>query len=96
MTQPPPMKFRLYIAGDAPNSVLAVANLHAICQEHLPGRHEIEVVDVVSHPKKALADGVLLTPTLVKHAPNPVRTIVGNLSDRQAVLRTVGLPMSIA
>ena len=91
MNQSLRMKFRLYIAGDAPNSVLAVANLKAICREYLPERHEIEIVDVVYHPRQALDDGVLLTPTVVKLAPNPVRKIIGNLSDRQAVLYALGL-----
>lgn len=94
MNRPQRMKFRLYIAGDAPNSVQALTNLQAICQEHLPGRHEIEIVDVVCYPRKALDDGVLLTPTLVKLAPNPVRKIIGNLSDRQAVLHAFGLQAS--
>jgi circadian clock protein KaiB len=94
MSRPLRMKFRLYIAGDAPNSVQAVANLQAICREHLPGRHEIEIVDVICDPKKALDDGVLLTPTLVKLAPNPVRKIIGNLSDRTAVLHAFGLQVS--
>ena len=85
------MKFRLYIAGDAPNSLQAVANLRAICQEYLSGLHEIEIVDVIIHPKKALDDGVMLTPTLVKLDPDPVRKIIGNLSNRQAVLQAFGL-----
>lgn len=94
MNQTQRMKFRLYIAGDAPNSVRAVANLQAICQEHLPGRHEIEIVDVVIHPRKALDDSVLLTPTVVKLDPNPVRKIIGNLSDRHSVLQAFGLQVS--
>lgn len=89
------IKFRLYIAGEAPNSVQAVANLQTICREHLPERHEIEIVDVVRQPKKALEDGVLLTPTLVRLAPKPVRKIIGNLSDAQMVLQTFGIKVSM-
>ena len=85
-------KFRLYIAGDASNSVQAVANLTALCREHLPERHEIEVVDVLLHPERALADGILLTPMLVKCSPSPVRMMVGTLSRRETVLQTLGLP----
>jgi circadian clock protein KaiB len=85
-------KFRLYIAGDAPNSLLAVANLNAICREHLPQRHTIEVVDVILDPKRALTDGILLTPTLVKLRPAPIRNIVGSLGHTQTVLHVLGLP----
>ncbi len=85
-------KFRLYVAGDALNSAQARANLAALCQAHLAGRHEIEVVDVFREPKRALADGIFMTPTLVKLAPLPVRTIVGTLSQTQTVLQALGLP----
>ena len=84
-------KFRLYVAGDAPNSAQARANLTALCRVHLPDRHEIEVVDVLREPKRALADGILMTPTLVKLAPSPVRRIVGTLSQTQPVLQALGL-----
>jgi circadian clock protein KaiB len=85
-------KFRLYIAGDASNSAQALANLNALCEEYLPKRHEIEVVDVLLEPERALVDGVLLTPMLLKCSPGPVRKIVGNLSRRDTVLQTLGLP----
>jgi circadian clock protein KaiB len=84
-------KFRLYVAGDAPNSALAVANLAAICREHLPDRHHIEVVDVFREPKRALAEGIFMTPTLVKLAPSPAQRIVGTLSQTQPVLQALGL-----
>ncbi len=84
-------KFRLYVAGDALNSAQAVANLGALCRAHLAGRHEIEVVDVFRQPKRALADAVFMTPTLVKLAPLPVRRIVGTLSQTQPVLQALGL-----
>ena len=91
MSLPIMFKFRLYIAGDAQNSVQAIANLAAICREYLPGRHEVELVDVFLEPKRALADGILMTPTLVKLAPAPIRRIVGTLSQLAPVLHTVGL-----
>jgi circadian clock protein KaiB len=84
-------KFRLYIAGDTQNSAQAVANLTALCLASLPDRHHIEVVDVFREPKRALADGILMTPTLVKLAPSPVRRIVGTLSQTQPVLAALGL-----
>lgn len=84
-------KFRLYVAGDALNSVLARDNLAALCRAHLPGRHQIEVVDVFKEPKRALTDGIFMTPTLVKLAPSPVRKIVGTLSQTQPVLQALGL-----
>jgi circadian clock protein KaiB len=84
-------KFRLYVAGGAENSAQAVANLLAVCRAHLPDRHEIEVVDVFREPKRALADGIFMTPTLVKLAPSPVRRIVGTLSQTEPVLRALGL-----
>ena len=84
-------KFRLYVAGDAQNSAQAVANLNAICRAHLPDRHDIEVVDVIREPKRALADGILMTPTLVRLAPSPVERIIGTLSQTQTVLRALGL-----
>ena len=84
-------KFRLYIAGDALNSVQAQANLATLCKTYLPDRHEIEIVDVFREPKRALTDGVYMTPTLVKLAPSPVRLIVGTLSQTSTVLLALGL-----
>lgn len=88
---PAAFKFRLYVAGESQNSVRALANLTAICKEHLPNRYHIEVVDVFKAPQRALDDGVFLTPTVVKLAPLPARTIVGCLSDRETVLDTFGV-----
>ena len=84
-------KFRLYVAGGAQNSAQALANLGALCRLYLPDRHEIEVVDVFREPKRALADGILMTPTLVKLTPSPVQRIVGTLSQTQTVLQALGL-----
>jgi circadian clock protein KaiB len=89
-------KFRLYVAGDTQNSVQALANLTAICLEYLPDRHEIEVVDLLRQPKRALADGVLMTPTMVLLAPTPIIKIVGTLSQKRTVLRTLGLGIATA
>jgi len=84
-------RFRLFVAGDTLNSAQALANLAALCRAHLPDRHAIEVVDVFREPKRALRDGIFMTPTLVKLAPSPARTIVGTLSRTQPVLQALGL-----
>jgi circadian clock protein KaiB len=84
-------KFKLYIAGDAPNSLQALANINKLCREHLPSRCSIEIVDVLREPTRALSDCILLTPTLVKCSPLPVCKIVGNLGNSETVLQTIGL-----
>jgi circadian clock protein KaiB len=84
-------RFRLYVAGNAPNSTQAIANLTALCRDKLANRCEIEVVDVFREPDRALADGVFMTPTLYKLAPIPTRKIVGTLSRTQPVLDALGL-----
>jgi circadian clock protein KaiB len=85
-------KFRLYVAGDAQNSAQAIANLTALCRAYLADRHAIEVVNVFREPKRALADGILMTPTLIKLAPSPApKRIVGTLSQTQPVLLALGL-----
>ncbi len=86
-------KFRLYVSGDSPNSVQAQVNLIALCKTHLADRYEIEVVDVRKEPMVALNETILMTPTLVKLSPAPVRKIVGSLSQMQAVLDIIGSPV---
>jgi circadian clock protein KaiB len=92
----PHFKFRLYIAGDTQNSIMALANLSALCELRLPKHHKIEVVDVLREPKRALAEGIFMTPTLVKLAPAPVQKIVGTLEQLDRVLGVVGLRASTA
>jgi len=96
MTDPVIFSFRLYIAGDTLNSGQAVANLRAICDRCLPGRHKIELVDVFKEPDRALEDRVFMTPTLLKLAPNPVERIVGTLNQTSLVLHAMGLEESAA
>lgn len=86
-------KFRLYVAGDATNSTQALINLKSLCLAHLPNRHHIEIVDVFREPDRALADGIFLTPTLLRLAPAPLRRIVGTLSNTQIVMHTMGLDL---
>ncbi len=84
-------RFRLYIADSAQNSTQAIANLNALCSAHLAGRYDIEIVDVFREPERALAEGIFMTPTLVKLAPSPERRIVGSLSMTIPVLQALGL-----
>ena len=84
--------FRLYLAGGAPNSVRAFANLYAICRKHFPGSHRIEVIDVLKEPLRALAQAIVVTPTVVKLSPWPEQQIIGDLSEESEVLRALGLP----
>ena len=81
---------RLYVAGDAPNSRRALANVRAICAEHFANHHELEVVDMLEQPARAFMDGVIVTPTLVKLSPLPVRRVLGDLSNTSKVLETLG------
>jgi circadian clock protein KaiB len=85
------LKLRLYVAGGAPNSLRAIANLAAICKEHLQSAFKLEIIDVLKFPLRALADGVLVTPHLAKLSPSPAAKIVGNLSDRASVLTALGI-----
>lgn len=88
---PDTFTFRLYIAGDAPNSLQAMANLTRLCQTYLPDRHTIEIVDVLLDPKRALTESILLTPTLVTENPYPGHRIVGTLSNTEPILQILGL-----
>ncbi len=89
-------KFCLYVADDAPNSAQAIANLKAICVQYLPNRHVIEIVDVFIEPERALADGIFMTPTLVRLAPSPIRRIVGTLSQTMTVVQALGMEVHAA
>jgi circadian clock protein KaiB len=82
---------RLYVAGGAPNSMQAIANLETICAQYLKDGHQLEVVDVLENPRRAMADGVLVTPSLTKLSPRPAAQVVGNLSDKKRVLLALGL-----
>lgn len=79
-------KLRLYVTGRTPNSQRALENLQAICKANLSGLYEIEVIDVLEHPRLAENEKILATPTLVKRLPEPVRKIIGDLSDVERVL----------
>jgi circadian clock protein KaiB len=82
-------ELRLYVAGQTPRSIAAFANLKRICEEHLNGRYSIEVIDLIENPQLARGDQILAIPTLVRKLPEPVRKIIGDLSNTERVL--VGL-----
>jgi len=87
----PTLVMRLYVVNSAPNSLLAIANLAAICKEFLKDNFKLEIVDVLEQPLRALADGILVTPSLAKLSPSPAANIVGNLSDKSGVMRALGI-----
>lgn len=94
---PPPdrlWQLRLYVAGQTPKSLTAFANLKRICEEHLRGEYSIEVIDLLEQPQLARGDQILAIPTLVRKLPQPVRKIIGDLSDTERVL--VGLDLRAA
>jgi circadian clock protein KaiB len=82
-------KLRLYVAGQTPKSIRAFANLKVLCEEHLKGRYRIEVIDLMENPQLARGDQIIAVPTLIRKLPEPVRKIIGDLSDSVRVL--VGL-----
>ncbi len=82
---------RLYVAGQSPKSLSAIANLQRICDEHLRGRYEVEIVDLLRNPEMARADQIVAIPTLVKKLPVPVRHIIGDLSATERVVVSLEL-----
>ena len=83
------VELRLYIAGQTRKSITALTNLRRICEEHLAGRYRVEVIDLMENPQQAQRDQILAIPTLVRRLPEPIRRIIGDLSDSERVL--VGL-----
>ena len=89
LTEDKKWELRLYVAGKTPKSVTALANLKKYCEEHLKGRYRIEVIDLLVQPQLAEGDQILAIPTLVRKVPEPIRKIIGDLSNEEKVL--VGL-----
>ena len=89
--KPQSFKLRLYVAGQTPKSTRAFANLKVLCEEHLHGRYQIEVIDLLEHPEMARGDQIVALPTLVIKLPRAVRSIIGDLSNTDRVL--VGLAL---
>ena len=88
---PETWELRLYTAGQTPKSVLAFNNLKRLCEKHMPGRYHIEVVDLMQNPRLAKEDQIVAIPTLVRKLPEPLRKIIGDLSDTERTL--VGLQL---
>jgi circadian clock protein KaiB len=84
-------RLRLYVAGQTPKSLAAFANLKKICEEHMAGKYQIEVIDLLENPTLAKGDQILAIPTLVRRLPEPVKKIIGDLSNTERVL--VGLDL---
>lgn len=84
-------ELRLYIAGNTAKSMMALKNLKKYCEEHMKGRYSIEVIDLLENPQLAEGDQILAIPTLVKRVPEPIRKIIGDLSNEEKVL--IGLDL---
>lgn len=89
----PRLALRLYVAGDSPSSARSITNLKALCAQHGldGGGLELEIVDVIAEPLRPVQDGVLVTPTLLRLSPGPLRRIIGDLSDARAVVTVLGI-----
>ena len=83
---------RLFITGASPNSSRAIANLKEVCEKHLKGNYELEIIDVYQQPLIAQSEQVIALPMLIKMSPSPVRRLIGDMSDTEKVLRGLGLP----
>jgi circadian clock protein KaiB len=79
-------ELRLYVTGRSPNCLRAIENLHRACEQHLAGHYKIEIVDLLENPRRAADDQIVAVPTLVRSLPEPVRKIVGDLSDTDRLL----------
>jgi circadian clock protein KaiB len=82
---------RLFVTGSTPRSARAIQNIRAICDEQLPGHYDLEVVDIYQHPEQAKPEQIVVTPTLIKSLPLPVRRVIGDLSNQQRVLAGIDL-----
>lgn len=92
-SHPPPeiWNLRLYVAGMTSRALAAFENLNKLCEEHLPGRYIIEIIDLLENPKLAVGDQIIAVPTLVRRLPSPMKKIIGDLSNEERVL--VGLDL---
>ena len=90
-SEPDTWKLRLYVAGQTPKSMTAFANLKKLCEEHLKGKYRIEVIDLLKNPQLAKGDQIFAIPTLVRKLPQPLKKVIGDLSNTERVL--VGLDL---
>ena len=90
-TQTKGYNLRLYVAGQTPKSMAAIANLKKLCEAHLPGRYNIDIIDLMQNPSLAQRDQIVAIPTLIRQLPEPIKRIIGDLSNTERVL--VGLDL---
>jgi circadian clock protein KaiB len=91
--EPATYRLRLFVSGTTPRSAQAVRNIRDICEQTMQGRYELEVIDIYQHPEAMAPEHVIVTPTLIKKLPLPVRRVIGDLSDTQKVI--VGLDIIV-
>jgi circadian clock protein KaiB len=92
VTSPEKYVLRLYVTGLTPRSTRAIGTVREVCETHLAGQYDLEIIDVYQQPSRITADQVIAIPTLVKFHPQPQRRIVGDMSDRRRLLAGLGLP----
>jgi circadian clock protein KaiB len=93
VTEPEKFVLRLYVTGMTSRSTRAIRIVRAVCEEHLPGNYDLEIVDVYQQPTRIQEDQVFAIPTLVKTHPSPLRRIIGDMSDRTRLMHGLGLPL---
>ena len=91
-SQPGRYRLRLFVSGSTPRSTRAIQNIRALCEANLRGRYDLEVIDIYQHPEQAKPEQIIVTPTLVRALPLPLRRVIGDLSDKERVL--VGLEIA--
>ena len=84
-------RLQLFVTGTAPRSARAIQNLRTICEDHLQGRYDLDVIDIYQHPEHVKAEQIVVTPTLVKQSPHPLRKLIGDLSDTKRVLEALDI-----
>lgn len=84
------VQLRLYVSGLTPKSTEAIADLRRLCQEHLPGRCDVEIIDIYQQPERAIEAQIIAVPTLIKQAPGPLQRLIGSLRETTKVLRALG------
>lgn len=88
------LQLTLFVSGAAPSSIRAVRRLRELCDQHCPAGYDLDVIDIYQQPEKVAARGVLAVPTLIRELPLPVRVMIGDFTDEQRMLATLGLPAS--
>ena len=95
MTDVPKYLLRLYVTGLTPRCTRAIKTVRAVCDQHLDGRYELEIIDVYQQPRRIADDQIVATPTLVKAEPGPLRRIIGDMADRERLMYALGLPLEV-